>query len=111
MIESLVNSIQVAVSGTLNVVQQGQKAGIKLFSVASSLTACINVDEPFRKLTEKDWNNVTREEALDGTKHPIYVYFASKALAEKALRSFAEEHSDIVVVTRVFARFSSVSGG
>lgn len=87
----------------MNIVQQGYKAGIKLFSVASSITACISSDEPFRKLTEKDWNKATQEQALDGTRDAYYVYFASKGLAEKALRAFGEEHKEITIVTCEFS--------
>lgn len=93
------SNINDAVGGTINVVQQAQKAGIKQFSVASSITACISADEPCRPLTDKDWNNVTKEEALDGTKHPIFVYYVSKALAEKALRAIGKKHPDLNIVT------------
>lgn len=52
------------------------------------------------KLCILDWNNVTREEALDPSAHPIFVYSASKALAEKEIWKFAEAHPDINVTTR-----------
>lgn len=90
-------AMQAAVLGTLNVVQQGQKLGIKLFSVASSISACISSDEPFRKLTDKDWNNARRKQAI-ASNDPLYMYFARKALAEKALREFEEQHNEIAVV-------------
>jgi nucleoside-diphosphate-sugar epimerase len=45
-----------------------------------------------------DWNTATREAVIDES--PFVVYAASKALAEKALWDFAEQHDDIQVTTR-----------
>ena len=46
-----------------------------------------------------DWNPQTREEVLKPGTHPWAVYTASKAVAEKEIWKFADEHKDIDVTT------------
>ena len=46
-----------------------------------------------------DWSPVTREEALDGTRDPFYIYAVEKTLAERALWDFADKHPHIDVTT------------
>lgn len=46
-----------------------------------------------------DWGHVTPDEAKDPSRSPVYVYFASKLLAEKALWGFVKEHPQLDVVT------------
>lgn len=45
-----------------------------------------------------DWGHVTVEEALDPEKNDVFVYFASKLLAERALWQFVKEHPQLDVV-------------
>lgn len=46
-----------------------------------------------------NWNPQTREEVLKPGTHPWAVYTASKAVAEKEIWKFADEHKDIDVTT------------
>ena len=50
-------------------------------------------------ISSLDWNPATKEEALDGTRDPMFVYAAAKTLAEKEVWKFASEHPDIDVAT------------
>lgn len=56
-----------------------------------------------------DWNPSTREEALDPSRDAMFVYAASKALAEKEIWKFASAHPDINITTRSSSRNPSVS--
>ncbi|KAJ7856765.1 hypothetical protein B0H14DRAFT_3642076 [Mycena olivaceomarginata] len=80
-----------AVEGTLNVVVQGEKAGVKRMAVTSSIATVINPKDTF---TDQDWNPITREEALT-CGIDIETYSASKTFAEKALWEWAEKHPHI----------------
>ncbi|KAJ6632302.1 hypothetical protein B0H10DRAFT_1976889 [Mycena sp. CBHHK59/15] len=84
-----------AVEGTLNVIVQGEKAGIKRMVVTSSIGTVLNPDESY---TDKDWNPVTREIALSGQNH-MFTYAASKKFAELALWEWAEQHPHVEVTT------------
>ncbi|KAJ7187346.1 hypothetical protein C8R46DRAFT_1025213 [Mycena filopes] len=84
-----------AVDGTLNVIVQGEKAGVKRFVVTSSLASVAN---PRDSYTDKDWNPVTKEFALSGTNEMV-VYAASKKFAELALWEWADRHPHVEVTT------------
>jgi len=86
--------LKVAVEGTLNVVRQAEKAGIQRIVVTSSIATVLNPRDSF---TDKDWNQVTREEALSGSKSTAYL--ASKTFAEQALWDFADSHPHVDVTT------------
>lgn len=86
--------LKTAVEGTLNVVRQAEKAGIQRIVVTSSISAVIN---PERSFTDKDWNPITRETALE--KGGFIAYTASKTFAEQALWRFASTHPNLDVTT------------
>ncbi|KAF7362963.1 Epimerase domain-containing protein [Mycena venus] len=86
---------QAAVEGTLNVVVQGEKAGVKRMVVTSSIATVINPNNTF---TDQDWNPVTREEALTGG-NEMETYSASKTFAEMALWEWADKHPHVEVTT------------
>jgi nucleoside-diphosphate-sugar epimerase len=96
--EATLNS---AIEGTLNVLRQAQKAGITKFSVVSSMLAVVDLGSASqgKNLTENDWNNVTRQEALDKGMNNLFVYSASKALAEKAAWEFVKTHPEVNLTT------------
>jgi len=83
-----------AVEGTTNIIRQAQKAGIKKLVVTSSIASVAN---PQRSFTDKDWNPVTKEDALKGS--DMDTYSASKTLAEQALWEFAAQHKDLDITT------------
>jgi nucleoside-diphosphate-sugar epimerase len=90
-----------AIEGTIRVIRQGQKAGIKQFSVISSIAATQDWDSGTADmfLTEESWNHETRERALEPGRTPRFVYSASKALAEKEVWKVADEFPDVNITT------------
>ncbi|CAK5283566.1 unnamed protein product [Mycena citricolor] len=88
--------LQTAEEGTMNVVRQAEKAGIKRIVVTCSIASVLN---PENKLTDKDWNPVTRELALASDAPPLLTYSASKKFAELALWDWAEKHPEVDVTT------------
>ncbi|KAG6847781.1 hypothetical protein H0H93_006042, partial [Arthromyces matolae] len=89
--ESMINS---AVEGTLNVVRQAEKAGVKRIVVTSSIVTVIN---PAGTFTDKDWHPTSKEAALETT--GIATYRAAKTLAEKELWAFADAHPHVDITT------------
>jgi nucleoside-diphosphate-sugar epimerase len=49
-----------------------------------------------------DWGYVTETEALEPGRSEMYVYLASKILAERAIWEFVKEHPQLDVVTSKF---------
>ncbi|KAJ7127876.1 hypothetical protein C8R44DRAFT_733286 [Mycena epipterygia] len=84
-----------AVEGTLNVIVQAEKAGIKRMVVTSSIATVQNPNDSF---TDQDWNPVTREIALTSTNEMV-TYAASKKFAEIALWEWADRHPHVDVTT------------
>ena len=103
---------QSAIEGSLNVLRQAEKAGVKKFVVTSSIiavrgdpakgTACRSERKSFLRFLSGDsnvfpftyWNPVT----LDGRKKE-YAYAASKKFAELAVWEWAEAYPDVDVTT------------
>ncbi|KAG6811439.1 hypothetical protein H0H92_007354 [Tricholoma furcatifolium] len=83
-----------AIDGTLNVIRQAEKAGIKRLVVTSSIVTVIN---PSRSFTDKDWYPITKEEALNTS--GMDTYRAAKTLAEKELWAFGEAHPHLDITT------------
>jgi nucleoside-diphosphate-sugar epimerase len=114
---------QAAIGGTTRITRQAQEAGIKHFSIASSIVAARERSQVVAGITltesggcsyiyvsagEKltytaaDWNGITQEQALEQGRDPGYIYSASKSLAEQEVWKFADEHPDINVTTGQF---------
>jgi len=92
-----------AIEGTLNVVRSAHKAGVKRIIITSSFVAVCDValggawrDHTY---TANDWNPATYEEAIKGDKSGLWVYFASKALAEKAAFDYAKRNPVLEITT------------
>ncbi|KAG6872640.1 hypothetical protein C0995_008071 [Termitomyces sp. Mi166 len=83
-----------AIDGTLNVVRQAEKAGIRRIVVTSSIAT---VHSAAMTLTDKDWYPITKEEALKTT--GMDTYRAAKTLAEKELWAFSEAHPHLDITT------------
>lgn len=92
-----------AIKGTLNVVQATHKAGIERMVITSSMVAVLNfgLGGAFRDYTytANDWNPATYEEAVKGDKPGMWIYSASKTLAEKAAFEYAEQHPELKITT------------
>jgi len=81
-----------ALNGSLNVIRQAEKGGIKRIIYTSSIVAVFN---PSGSLTDKDWNPMTEQETLAAPAFLAYV--GAKTLAERAVWKFADEHKDVDV--------------
>ncbi|KAJ7642141.1 hypothetical protein FB45DRAFT_826394 [Roridomyces roridus] len=81
--------------GTLNVLVQAEKVGVKRMVVTSSIATVRN---PQNSFTDQDWNPVTREMALTSSIGMV-TYAASKKFAELALWEWAEQHPHVEVTT------------
>ncbi|KAJ7616178.1 hypothetical protein DFH06DRAFT_1239342 [Mycena polygramma] len=86
-----------AVDGTLNVIVQGEKAGVKRMVVTCSIATVRNPTNP-ESYTDQDWSPVTKEMALTaGPGNEMITYAASKKFAEIALWEWAEKHPHVEV--------------
>ncbi|KAJ7883976.1 hypothetical protein B0H13DRAFT_1890195 [Mycena leptocephala] len=88
-----------AVRGTLNVLEQAEKAGISKIVVTSSWETTMepSLDKMYKGVTlsHKDWGTVTEEELLTGNNNAVWNYLATKILAERAAWEFAESHPSL----------------
>ncbi|KAF9644895.1 NAD(P)-binding protein [Thelephora ganbajun] len=92
------STVDSAVLGSTNILRQAIHAGIKRFSIASSTAATMDFTKGvnWTRLTEDDYNPATREQAL-ASNDPMYIYCASKALAEKAIGEIGAAHPDVSI--------------
>ncbi|KAJ7169210.1 hypothetical protein C8R43DRAFT_916707 [Mycena crocata] len=86
-----------AVDGTLNILAQGEKAGVRRMVVTSSIAAVMN-PEKVTSLTDQDWNPVTKEFAV-ASGNKVLMYAASKTIAERAVWEWADKHPHVDVTT------------
>ncbi|KAJ7573658.1 hypothetical protein C8J56DRAFT_981825 [Mycena floridula] len=84
-----------AVQGSLNMMRQAEKAGVRRMVITSSVSAVRNSKGTFG---HEDWNNLTKESAI-ASQNDLSIYAASKALAEKAVWEWAAEHPHVEVIT------------
>ncbi|MBH0005027.1 NAD-dependent epimerase/dehydratase family protein, partial [Pseudoalteromonas sp. SWYJZ12] len=100
---SVDDTLNSAVSGTLNILQSTVKAGIEKMVITSSFGSVMDPSlvPGFGGITftGADWGVVSREEAEKKAEDPYYVYFASKILAERAIWDFAKEHPQLDIAT------------
>ncbi|KAF8212742.1 hypothetical protein K438DRAFT_1566280, partial [Mycena galopus ATCC 62051] len=98
-----------ALEGTLNVIVQGEKAGVRRMVVTSSIATVINPEDSYTdqgthpKLASypvsiTDWTQFTREMAVDSDSHMVR-YTTAKKFAELALWEWADKHPHIEVTT------------
>ncbi|KAI0364366.1 NAD-P-binding protein [Pilatotrama ljubarskyi] len=111
--ESALNS---AINGTLNVLRQAEKAGVSKVVLTSSWATTLDPSlvATFAGVTftEKDWGVTSREDVMQEGRTPLYVYCATKILAELAAWRFAEEHRglDLATVNPPFVYGKPVDG-
>ncbi|KAF8640225.1 hypothetical protein AX16_010122 [Volvariella volvacea WC 439] len=93
-------TLNVALEGTLNILRQATKAGVKKAVVTGTHGANYGpraTDVTGRTFTEADWGETTKEEVLSGvySHDPLKIYIATKVLAEKATWEFAEQNPEL----------------
>ena len=85
--------------GTINVVEQAIKAGVKKISVAGSAVSIADLANPKPGSTEDDWVPASRELAHSQPTNYMLHYVVSKVLAEKALWNLVNERTDVSVAS------------
>ncbi|KAL6851828.1 NAD(P)-binding protein [Trichoderma novae-zelandiae] len=88
-----------AIRGSVAILEAALRYGkdVKRVVVTSSHASVADVSQGKRAgyvYNEKDWNPITYEEAADPSTDGVTAYCASKALAERAVWKWAEEHPD-----------------
>ncbi|TCD70324.1 hypothetical protein EIP91_003953 [Steccherinum ochraceum] len=95
-------ALDVSVLGSLNIIKQAEKAGIKTIGYVSSIfaasTALLQGD--FTPVNENQWLPITREDVLNNKDvDGATVYIAEKALSERAVWDFVDQHPHLEVTT------------
>ncbi|KAJ8489631.1 hypothetical protein ONZ51_g2814 [Trametes cubensis] len=92
-------ALTAAIDGAMNILRQTEKMGIKRFVLVSSLATVASPDDRTSLVwTDKDWIEVSREQAL-ASKDPGIVYVTEKVLAERAVWEFADTHPHVDITT------------
>jgi len=101
--KSVEETFKSAIDGTLNVIRQSQKAGVKKYIVTSSFGTLLSPTHmpAFHGLNieESQWGETNEEEFEKNKEDKYYVYFSAKIKAEKALWDFASQHPDLKIAT------------
>ncbi|KAF9472655.1 NAD(P)-binding protein [Pholiota conissans] len=84
---SVEGTLSSALEGTLNIVRQAEKLGIRKMVITATFGNVVN-----------HWGKTSREEILEQA-NPFYTYFAAKNLAERALWDFAKSHPSVDIAT------------
>ncbi|KAJ8490039.1 hypothetical protein ONZ45_g13341 [Pleurotus djamor] len=84
-----------ALRGTMNILQQAEKAGVERVIVTSALVAATSDSG---KVFDQAWNTTTMDMALASDK-PMTVFIAGKTLAEKMVWEFADTHPHMDITT------------
>ncbi|TFK54316.1 NAD(P)-binding protein [Heliocybe sulcata] len=92
-----------ATEGTLNVLRQATAAGVSKVVVTASWGTAVTPgsSESWEGITinQNSWGKTTREQALAKGDDVMYVYLASKILAEKAAWGYAQSHPELDLST------------
>jgi len=95
-------AIKVSVNGSLNILQQAEKAGVRNFGFASSMFALSAAwsQGDFTKLTDNQWFSITKEEVLSNKDaDAMIIYIAEKVLSEQAIWEFVDGHPHVELTT------------
>ncbi|KLO17164.1 NAD(P)-binding protein [Schizopora paradoxa] len=93
--------LRFSLDGTMNLLRQGAAMGVKKMIICSSILAVTDMDNMQNAFnsnhtyTAEDWNPTTTKVLLGSEHHPWWVYGASKAIAEREVWKFANEHPEI----------------
>ncbi|KAF5364628.1 hypothetical protein D9758_005635 [Tetrapyrgos nigripes] len=85
--------ISITVSGTLNIIEQAEEAGIKNIIFTSTLATIRNPEGNYKN---DAWNPITKEQALASNDF-MTIYSASKKYAELAIWEWAEKHPHVEI--------------
>ncbi|KAJ7157577.1 hypothetical protein C8R43DRAFT_883018 [Mycena crocata] len=92
-----------ALRGTLNVLEQAEKAGIPKVVLTSSWATTMDpsMDKVYQDviLSQNDWGMATEADILADSNGPLWNYVASKILAEVGAWKFAEDHPMLDLTT------------
>ncbi|KAF9527196.1 hypothetical protein CPB83DRAFT_856531 [Crepidotus variabilis] len=92
-----------AIDGTLNVVRQAQKAGVKKVVVTSTFGTLLHPNHyaAFAGLnfTEENWGGISDEEFDQHKDDPLFIYMTAKTRAEQALWEFAKVNPEMDIST------------
>ncbi|KAF8650302.1 hypothetical protein AX16_005310 [Volvariella volvacea WC 439] len=94
--------IQTTTEGSLNVLRQAWKAGVRKFVLTSSwaaTTAPDYIERPGKVFTEKDWMCVQYPDQVDFNQSPLWIYAAAKAIQERAAWDFVKQHPEMDLAT------------
>lgn len=89
----------------MNILRQAAAVGIRKAVITSSSVSALNPDrledmyDSSKVLSERDWNQTTREQALKEEHDGMWVYMAAKTAAERELWTFADTHPEIDITT------------
>ncbi|TCD63587.1 hypothetical protein EIP91_005195 [Steccherinum ochraceum] len=94
-------TLKITIEGTLNILRQAEKAGVKNFTYCSSIiTFTLDVSAERPMLGEDEWMSITREDVVNAKEHdPTLIYVAAKTLAERAVWEFVDQHPHIELLT------------
>ncbi|KAJ7637669.1 hypothetical protein DFH06DRAFT_649379 [Mycena polygramma] len=81
-------ALKSAVEGSLHILREAQKAGVKKFVATGSM-----VTFPENAFGPTDWVSVTREQAVEGNAFTLYI--AEKKFGEQAVLDFAKQHPEM----------------
>ncbi|KDR81187.1 hypothetical protein GALMADRAFT_1123520 [Galerina marginata CBS 339.88] len=101
--KNLDETFKTSIEGTMNLVRQANKAGVRKIVATSSFGALLSPS--FAKvfsgdnITESDWSEVTDEEFEKNKENPYYIYFTAKSRTEKALLEFGKQHPEFDIVS------------
>jgi nucleoside-diphosphate-sugar epimerase len=102
--EAINDLIGTAVNGTVGILEavKAKAPSVKQIVVTSSFAAIVDPKKPAKyTYSEKDWDPVTRDEAMQS---PLAAYRASKTFAEKAAWDFVEKEKPNFTLTTVSTR-------
>lgn len=89
----------------MNILRQAAAVGIRKAVITSSSVSALNPDrledmyDSSKVLSESDWNQTTREQALKEEHDDMWVYMAAKTAAEREVWAFADTHPEIDITT------------
>jgi len=90
-----------AVSGTTRILDAAVAAGVKQVIITASIVSLVAMTDFWKDITitEKSYNPLTAEDALQPDAPPFLVYSVSKGLADRAVRDFKRAHPDLDLTT------------
>ncbi|TCD66396.1 hypothetical protein EIP91_001387 [Steccherinum ochraceum] len=94
---SVEEALDGSIDGSLNILGQAEKAGIKNFSYASSLISfTLDFSSDRRPVKDDEWLPITREALTDvENPNPRLIYAVQNVLSERAVWDFVDKHPHV----------------